>query len=91
MAATTIAGHKQFCLRGAGRINWWPWSRGVPCECPHREIPITADEVAKHLNANYLSIIHNKDNYPMTFTLGEDLSYTLRRSDDEPFVELGET
>jgi len=39
--------------------------------------------------ADWMSVVCNKENYPMTFTLGEDLSYTIRRSDGEPFVTLG--
>ena len=50
LVAPTIADHKIHCLKGIGRIKWWPWSRGLPCECPHNEQGMTADEVAAYLN-----------------------------------------
>lgn len=49
MVASTIADHKKYCMKGVGRIDWWPWSRGIPCKCPHDEVGMTADEVADYL------------------------------------------
>ena len=40
--ATTIAEHKAHCLKGVGRTVWWPWSRGIECECPHDETGFTS-------------------------------------------------
>ena len=68
--ATTIAEHKAYCLEGVGRIAWWPWSRGIECNCPHGEIGLTAEDVkAQMFQASRLTTKTAR-------TYGRDLSDT---------------